>query len=263
MKSILISATLVGLLALSGCSTPAEGIPAVNEPTIQTSFSPVPEEQAESIPAEGTTPDAGAESVVIGEIAAVDTGTLQVQGSDTQTAVRYDDSTTLSGDQTVDAGSILAGDCITGTVSDGSALQLTLTEAIDGSCRTLAAPPGGARGDASGDAPERSASPRSGGTPGGGGRSPGNMVSGVVIGNAESALTVEVDGQSQEIALTSETTVMEEVTVTDTELAVGLCVTARGTGDALGGMDATSLQLTDPDAEGNCSANTRRGARNG
>ncbi|MFT4219200.1 MAG: hypothetical protein QM611_01605, partial [Microbacterium sp.] len=97
------------------------------------------------------------------------------------------------------------------------------------------------------------------GAPGGGGQ----RTVGKVTAVTETSLTVEATAQddstsSTEVAIDSDTVVTATVDATADDIEKGLCVTAMGTADETGGYDATSLTLSDPDDEGECSTGSGR-----
>ncbi|MGW8484046.1 hypothetical protein ACWGJP_13025 [Microbacterium sp. NPDC055903] len=252
------SMLIVGGILLAGCASATEQNQAAS--TTQ----PSTDQQMPQTPAG-----------VSGLIAYSEDGLLQVQGDDEQTAVRYTNDTTVTKTVSVDAATIVVGDCVTiVTDEDGTtATSVTVSDAAeDGTCSLGfgggfpggdgEAPTGG-EGDGerqdgapSGmptDAPEGAGGAE--GTPGGFGQ----FISGAVTAVDEGALTVESTGfgddaetTTTDVTVSDDTAVTGTVAATTADIATGLCVTARGEADDAGGYDATSLALSDPDDDGEC-----------
>ncbi|GAA5025472.1 hypothetical protein ACFQRL_12925 [Microbacterium fluvii] len=254
------------LLVLAGCATSA-----ASEQTATPAATDQPQQQG------GFDQDRAG---VSGLIAYAQDGTLQVQASDAQTAVRYTDDTTVSKTVSTDVSAIAVGDCVMAVVDEDTqtATTITVTAASDdGTCTSGFGggqmpggdlPEGGMPSGAPSGAPDGAGMPSgapsgmpSGGTDGGGmpsGGGFGQLTVGAVTAVSDSTVTVEAVGQDDETT-TTEVAVDADTVVTTTEEAdasaveVGLCVTAMGTADDSGGYDATSLTLSDPDENGDCS----------
>ncbi|MFC7765513.1 hypothetical protein [Leucobacter soli] len=107
-----------------------------------------------------------------GSIAVVQDGLLQVQDSDSQTAVAYDDDTTITQQVSASLADVATGVCITGVsdVSGGEGSEalttVMITDAVGGECSPGF---GGMRGGANPGqegAPDGAAPPRAGRCPG-------------------------------------------------------------------------------------------------
>lgn len=217
-------------------------------------------------------------SGVSGLIASADDGLLQVQGSDTQTAVRYTDATTVTRSVAIDASTIAVGSCVTIVTDDdgATATSITVTDAADDGTCSLGGGggfpgggddsempadgerPAGMPTDMPSGAPDGSSDAEGGpGSAGGGGF--GGFTVGTVTAATDGVLTVESDfgddaeTTTSDVTITAETTATGTVAATTADIATGLCVTAAGEADDAGGYDATSLALSDADENGECS----------
>ncbi len=203
-----------------------------------------------------------------GLIAAASPGSLQVQGTDSQTTVTYTKATRFS--RTV-TGTVAAGQCVTvtGTPVSGSSDTLTATSVrietkANGSCPTAnGRGPGGndSQGRAQGGG---TGAPRPSGAPSGAqGVREFAFATGTV--SSVSGSTVTVQGVLREarstaapssspaaitITLTSTTTVTQTVTATSAAAVVGVCATALGKANERGDIAATSIAISKPDANG-------------
>lgn len=104
---------------------------------------------------------------VSGEIAAVSDGVLQVQDSDSQTAVSYTSDTTITQQVSAALSDVASGVCITGMGGDDDSSPLasvTITQPVDGECSFGPGGGAGAPGGGSG-APGGGADAAGGGTP--------------------------------------------------------------------------------------------------
>ncbi|MFD4323706.1 DUF5666 domain-containing protein [Nocardioides sp. NPDC058538] len=220
-----------------------------------------------------------------GKIAAADGSTIQVQGSDSQTAVTYTDKTAITQQVAGSLSDVKAGVCVMVTPADGSessdtavtAGSIRVTEKTDGSCqggfgggRPSGMPEGGMpSGMPEGEMP--SGAPQGGmpsGGPGGGG---GFGTSGEVTAVSGDTITVAATGfdpQAEEgaepetatvtVTTTGETTVTTTTTADASALAIGRCVTASGTADDTGAVSAERIEVSDA-VDGECSTGFGRG----
>ncbi|HEY0188691.1 MAG TPA: hypothetical protein VGC67_14465 [Cellulomonas sp.] len=223
---------------------------------------------------------------VTGEIAAVSDLLMQVQDDDGQTAVAWDDSTTITQTVSGTLADVAAGVCvvaITASADDTStaATSIAISTATDGECTTgFGGGTGGATGGSTADGTMPSGQPTGGtgedapsdmptdmasGAPSGGTSDFGGMTSGLVTAVDASTITVETTDQDGTTS-TSTVTVGDSTTYTTTVAAdssaitVGRCVTAQGEADDSGQVTATSLTLSDAGDEG-CS--TSAGGQSG
>ncbi len=219
-----------------------------------------------------------------GKIAAADGSTLQVQGSDSQTAVTYTDKTAITQQVTGSLSDVKAGLCVTVTPADGSessetavtAGSIRVTEKTDGSCqggfgggRPSGMPEGGMpSGMPEGEMP--SGAPEGGmpsGGPGGGGFGTSGEVT-AVSGDTITVAATRFDPQAEEgaepetttvtVTTTGETTVTTTKTADATALSIGRCVTANGTADDTGAVSAERIEVSDA-VDGECSTGFGRG----
>ena len=228
-------------------------------------------------PADGEQPGGGG---VSGEIAAVSDALMQVQGDDGQTAVSWDDSTTIT--QTVSAAlsDVTVGVCVSAVVGDDDiATSITISDPVDGECTGGfgggGMPGGGEMPSGDGEMPEGMPTdmPEDGEMPsdmptdmaGGGGGGFGQLTSGLVTAVDGSTITVDAVSMGQPGDDSTEaTTESTGVTVSDattysttadadaSAITVGRCVVAQGEQDDSGQMTATSLSLSDA-TDGSCS----------
>jgi hypothetical protein len=218
----------------------------------------------------------------IGLLAQIDGKTLQVQGTDTQTAVTYSAKTTFTSTVAAKLSDIVVGACVqarsappaagaggaapTAAAGPIAAASVEISAAVNGRC-TLGGSriPGARAPGGSGDPTPPAGMPTSGRTrgPGAGGGFFGLGASGKVTAVNGASFTVEsslpVNGTTTAPAPTTRTVkTTATTTYTRTEaanakaLAVGLCVTAMGKADSTGSIAATSMMLR-PAQKGSCS----------
>ncbi|WP_290802960.1 hypothetical protein [Herbiconiux sp.] len=258
-----------GVFAMSACASTTASSDSVPAAT-----------SAAGAPAGGL-PGGGGTS---GEIAAITGTTLQVQDTDSQTAVTYSDSTTIT--QTVAAAlsDVTAGVCVT-TVSGGfggagapgssstdssstdaastAATSVTISAATDGTCTTGF---GGAGGFAAGggtpptdfpdgamptDVPDGvmpTGAPD--GSSGAGAAGFGGFASGLVTAVSGTTITVQTtsaDGTTSttDVTVDGTTTYSTTKTADASALVVGACVLAQGESDSSGTVAATSLAVSE------------------
>lgn len=245
------AAAIAALLAVSGCGASSE---ATSMPTeVQTGG------QQRSFP--------GAN----GLIGSISGKTIQVQGTDAQTAVTYADSTAITKTTTIALDSVKAGDCVTatGTEEGGvfTASSVRVSAPVDGSC-SATGPDGAGRGQGG---PPGGGTPPSG-MPGGGERPSGapdtatmNFATGTVTGVTANGLSVNgriispSAGQPSSapaetavsIATATATTITKDVKSSASALVVGQCARALGTADDKGTIAATSINVSAP-VDGSC-----------
>lgn len=217
---------------------------------------------------------------ISGVIAAVSDTVMQVQSTDSQTAVTWTDETEVTRTVTVGLDAIIVGSCVLamapaaeeGSTEVAVATTVTVSDPVDGECAAGFGAFRGSGGPATGEMPEGFEPPE--GMPFPGGELPGDgelpegmigapgafgqMVNGRVTTVSGSNLTVEttdVDGvaTTESIELDADTVVTATVTADATAVAVGLCATVRGEADTRGGMTATTIALSDP-GENGCTA---------
>ena len=221
-----------------------------------------------------------------GKIAAADGSTIQVQGSDSQTAVTYTDETTISQQVAGSLSDVKAGLCVTVTPAEGSdssdtavtAGSVRVTEKSDGSCQGGfggGRPSGMPEGGMPSGMPEGEEMPSGvpeGGMPSGGpGAGGGFGTSGEVTAVSGDTVTVAAtrfDPQAEEgaepettsvtVTTTGETTVTITETADATALTIGRCVTATVTSDDTGAVSAERIEVSDA-VDGECSTGFGRG----
>jgi hypothetical protein len=266
-----VPATAAVLVLLAACSSGADGTTATDGSSAAGTEAPAAQ-QGERPGGGGTT----------GEVAAVSDALLQVQGDEGQTAVTWDDSTTISQTVAATLSDVTVGSCVVAMTSgDGDAAAATsvaITAATDGECTAGFGGGAGGGGMPGGEAPADgeipdgapSAMPEmpdgapTGGTdgeaPAGGG--PGGIAAGLVTAVDGSTITVASaeDDTASTITVDQTTTYSSTVAADATAIAVGRCVTAQGEADSSGQVSATVLVLSDATADG-CS--TGFGGRGG
>lgn len=245
--------------------------------------------QGQEQPGQGEMPGGGGTT---GEIAAVGDALMQVQGDDGQTAVSWDDSTTITDTVAGALSDLTTGVCVTAAVGDDDvATSVTITAAVDGECTSGVGGGGGmpdmangaapddmpTDGDFSGEMPDDMPSDMPSDMAGGGMGGSGNAVSGLVTAVDGSTITVEgmslptsddtadsVDSGSTTSTLTvgDATTYTTTVTSDESAIVVGRCVVAQGESDDSGQVAATSLVLSDA-TDGSCSTGFGGGGMGG
>jgi hypothetical protein len=215
---------------------------------------------------------------VQGEVAAVTGTTMQVQDTDSQTAVTWSDSTTFQRTSTADASAASVGTCVVvlgGT--DAAATSVAVSDPVDGECTGgLGFGGSGGFGGFSGqgpagempdgmptdmpdgmptdlptDMPDGMPTDMPSGAAGAG----FDLTVGLVTATADGSLTVETTDQdgatsSATVTVDAATTWTRTAAADATAVAVGLCASAQGESDDSGGMTATSVTLSDPTDEG-------------
>lgn len=235
-----------------------------------------------------------------GKLAQIDGATLQVQGTDAQTAVTYSQATSFSETVAAQLSGVVVGVCVqarSARVASGAggatpptapnaingpiaASSIEISAAVKGSCSTPGGLTPGARlPGATGDGTRPSGAPTLGrprGQGGDGNGSDGNGFGGFgafgkVIAVNGASFTVESSRPQRSTATgaapttrtveTSSATTYTRTRVASAKaLAVGLCVTALGKADDSGSIAATSIALR-PAGNGSCSSGFgRRGA---
>jgi hypothetical protein len=219
-----------------------------------------------------------------GLLAAVDGKTLQVQGTDTQTAVTYSGTTTITSTVKASASDIKVGSCVAarpamaaaGSSSSAptsadtvAAATVTISDPVDGTCVPAfggaggGGRPGGQAGARPSGAPPASpgAVPSPGG-PRGNGRAPAAVgkVTSVdgdtfVVQRSAGPPTVGAGATgsaapaptSVTVTTTNATVYTKSVKAGATALQTGTCVTAVGTADDTGTIAATSIAVRPAD----------------
>lgn len=209
-----------------------------------------------------------------GEIAAVTDALLQVQGDDGQTAVAWDDTTTITQTVTAALSDVTVGSCVVAFTSGdegAAATSVAITAATDDGCT------GGFGGGGSGggfpadgdlpsgmptDLPEGAEMPDGAPTDmpsGGAGGGFGGATAGLVTAVDGSTIIVESTGApgagdatttTATVTVDDATTFTRTVAADATAIAVGRCVTAQGEADSSGQVAATSLTLSDATDDG-------------
>ncbi len=224
--------------ALVGCSSSGDDSAAAQQP--------VGTAQAEQTMPRG----------VSGEIAYVDGDTLQVQGSDSQTAVTFTSDTVITQEVAAALSDVTAGVCITGIGEEGVALtSVAIADAVDGECAFGFG--GGAFGFGGGAGFDPENLPEGVEPPSGDGQRPnmpempeggempetpdgapdgagfGGLASGLVTAVDGSTFTVEStsmggETSSQEFTVDDATSFTRTQTAGSEALAVGACAVAAG-----------------------------------
>jgi hypothetical protein len=250
---------LVALTACGGSGSPSTGSdsaePSVTDPT-------------DALPGVGGGDFPGA----IGEVAAVDGRTAQVQNEQTgQVAVTWTGTTDFTA--TVDAAlaDLSVGDCVVVT-GDGdeaifNASTIQISDPTDDGCQ--AGPGGGGMGGGRQEPPEGAPSPGEGETPEGtpegdedmgGVMPPGRVIGEVtamhatgftVVGMAGGADTGEEADVETTVSVSGDTSYTETQDATAKAVTVGSCVSAMGEADDVGAVTAESISISDP-VHGSC-----------
>jgi len=229
-----------------------------------------------------------------GLLAQIDGTTLQVQGTDAQTAVTYSSGTRFSNTVATQRSSIVVGDCVqvrsprpasgTGnpppTAVPGAATgpimaaSVDISPAVNGTCSVFGGlgAPGARPPGASGDATRPPGAPSSGQTRGGNGFGGLGAFGKVTAVNGTSFSVESSRPQSGSATTGTPTTRIVETTAATTytrtaaatakALAVGLCVTALGKASDTGAIAATSISLR-PAQNGSCSSGFGRRGQGG
>jgi hypothetical protein len=248
------SATLLALLV--ACSSEVE----TATPEASSTQAPSGDQQSGEMPGGGGT---------TGEIAAVSDLLMQVQGDDGQTAVSWDDSTTITQTVAGTLADVTVGSCVVamGASEDGTAAtSVTVTAATDGECTSGFGGGGSGGGMPGGSGDDSGSGERPSGMPSGapdgempeGGEMPdgaptdlpdgasgggfGGMSAGLVTAVDGSTITVQQIGEDSSttatITVDDATTYTTTVTADSSAVVVGLCVTAIGEADSSGQVAA-------------------------
>lgn len=232
-----------------------------------------------------------------GKIAAKSGKTLQVQGPDSQTAVSYTGSTTITQQVTASLAAVKVGTCVmvepvrggSSSASDSgsstvAAASVSIIAKTNGSCDTQRGgfrraggrPPGMASGRPSGVPSDMPSGGRSAG-PGGRGGFVGFGAFGEVTAVTADGFTVKStrprrsgdSGQSSttyvSVTVSKSTTVTSTKTASPAALKVGQCVTATGKTDDTGAVTAQRIAVTSS-VDGQCTGGFggfRRGGQSG
>lgn len=224
-----------------------------------------------------------------GLLAQIDGTTLQIQGTDAQTAVTYSASTTFTSTVAAKLSDMVVGVCVqarsarpasaAGTAAPTTApatagpivaATVEISAAVKGKCssqggfRMGGARPPGAAGEPSRPAgmpsPDRTRGPGAGGTAGFGGMGAFGMVTAVNGAGFTIQSTRPQNGTATTAAPTTETvktpagtTYTKTGAATAKALVTGVCVTALGKADDTGSVAATSIMVR-PAENGSCSS---------
>lgn len=199
---------------------------------------------------------------VSGKVTQLAATQLQINGQNGNVIVDFVGSTMVLQSQAGSLGDVAPGVCVTATgqpASSGGGITATTLSVqlnMNGNCATPAGFGGGAR---PGARPSGSPRPRPSGSPGaGGGAFAANAVRGKVTAVNGGTLTVqEVNNNNSTtiVDVTSSTRITRLANATTSQLAVGQCVTAAGQRDASGAVQAQTLAISPPAADGTCSTN--------
>lgn len=187
-----------------------------------------------------------------GEVVALSGTTAQVRNDRTgQVAVTWNDSTTFTATKTGTLADLKAGNCVVVVgASDGKAAsRVTVSEAVDGECRT----PGAGR-PAGGDfqPPEGMELPEGMTPPEGGERPEGMPNRGAITSGkltAISGTTLTIGDKKVEVA--SDASVTLPATATEADVKTGVCVTAQGEADSTGAVTAKTISVSEK-VDGEC-----------
>jgi len=234
MRTGLVVTGVLGTLALAACGSAS----------------------ATNTGAQSPTPSGGANGArrgaTVGELVQINGTNLIVNTANGDVTVAVTAATPVTRTRTGSVADITKGSCITATGSKDATGALTatgvlLSPSVNGSCN--AGPfggGGGARGSFSPN-PDRSPRPSPSGTP-------PAFARGTVTNVAGTAVSIQ-DTQGGAVTITVPTTVQVNVsqTITAADLAVGNCVVAAGQKDSAGVVQARSVNVFPPGANG-CSA---------
>jgi hypothetical protein len=276
--ALLVAGGGIGILALAGCGS-SGGSAAT--PTTATS----------ALAGGGVGQAGGPAPGVSGTVAAIDGSTLQVQGSDEQTAVVWTKKTTVTTRVTTTSSALAIGDCVsvrtdasTSPTSSSPTAAMAGTGPLPASTVTILSTGGGCESIASGDgggggrfpgggAGMPSGAP-SGMPPGGGGLgatgevtalSPGTFTVASLMptrppgtGTATARPTASPSSTPVTVTYGDHTTFLTTAAASATSIKVGSCVRATGKTDDTGTLTATTLVLSRP-VDGSCTAGVRGG----
>jgi len=228
-------------------------------------------------------PQERAASGVSGEIAYVSDGLLQVQNTESQTAVSYTDDTLISAQVSGSLSDLEVGSCVfvtTDTEDATIATMVTVTATSDGECGIAGGlggrAPGGTPGNAPGNGAAPDGPPADGAAPDGDARTTAPergapsgaaaFTAGTVSAVDANSFTVASIGQddattSTSLTLTDATSVLMTVASDTSALVLGQCVLAQGEADTSGGYAAASLVVSEPGDDGCSTAAATRGGQ--
>jgi len=192
-----------------------------------------------------------------GQLVQINPQTLILTGPNGDITVTYSDSTTIAKTVNVTAADMTTGVCVAATgpkdASSGglaTATNVRITPAASSGCTN------GGFGAGPTTSPRPDATPRPGATP----RTPGGFatmafVFGAVTSvNGGSVTVTSSDSTSSTFTLSPSATFIKTTVVTSAALQTGECVNAAGPSDSSGNVNATSLNITPPNASGTCQA---------
>jgi hypothetical protein len=258
---------VVAVLVLAGCSSGGSGTAGETaKPTAAATEAP-------GVPGDGMPGGGG----ISGLIASVSDGTMQVQETDSQTAVTWTDETVVTRTATVAFDQVTVGSCVMGILDDAgtTATSLVVSEPVDGECSAGFGGGGPGQGgdglpslddDSDGaQPPEPTEMPDGGDVPqptempdGGGIGGFGQVVSGLVTAVAGTTITVDVTDEegattSQTVEASADTVVTTTVAADASAIEVGQCAAVDGETDDRGGMTASTIRLSEAGEDG-CSS---------
>lgn len=287
---------LLALPALTGAVAVLTLLAACSDEPAQVATADPTTEAAQGAAGSGDAAQPGGGGVT-GEIAAITGAVMQVHGDDGQTAVSWDDATTIT--QTVAAAlsDITVGSCVVvvGAGDDAAATSVALSTAVDGGCTggfggsgggmpgggdmpsdgemPSGMPSGAPDGQAPGDGEQPSGMPTDlpdGASGDGSGSGFGGMTAGLVTAVDGTTITVESTGFGDDAETTTtpvtvdgSTTYSTTADADATAITVGRCVVAQGESDDSGKVAATSLVLSDAGDDGCSTGFGGRGSMSG
>ncbi|QTE29722.1 DUF5666 domain-containing protein [Pengzhenrongella sicca] len=263
-RLVLSASAVVLLLALTGCS--GDSSASTSDATPSEAASADDGAQAGGREAGGEMPGGGG---VTGTIAAITGAVLQVQGSDSQTAVTYSADTAITQTLAAALAQVSVGSCvvaISASADDAAddaavaaaATSIAISAPVDGECAAGAGFGGGmASGEMpSGEMPTDMPTDMPADMPtdmptdmpsGMGGF--GQFTTGLVTAVDASTITVQVTAQddttsSATVTVDAATAYTTTAAADASAIAVGLCAVAQGESDDSGQLTATSLVLS-------------------
>ncbi len=196
---------------------------------------------------------------VAGQLVQINGDTLIVTGANGDTTVTITSTTPITKTSTATLADIVPGECIVAAGTKDASGRLTASTVRLAPKRANGCTTGAGFGPPPGGSPRPSFSPRP--TPSG--QPALNAVVGKVTAANGTAITVMTATGSQTITVPTVASVTVSATVTASDLQVDECVRATGAPDSSGAIQATSLTITPPGANGMCSTATGRGRPGG
>lgn len=202
---------------------------------------------------------------VAGQLVQINGDTLIVTGANGDTTVTITSTTPILKTSIATLADIVPGECIVATGTKDTSGQLTANmvrlapKGANGCTAAVGFGPPGTGSPRPSLSPRPSFSPRP--TPSG--QPALNAVVGEVTAANGTSITVKTATGSQTITVPTVASVMVSATVTAADLQVNECVRATGAPDSSGAIQATSLTITPPGANGMCSTAIGRGRPGG